>query len=289
MHNALEQARQDFYNRAVKDGGGALRGLVTQAASADDLRRYFQPSSDPAHNPQVEDMASATAKVDIGTPLEIDAVTPSERFENYDEIFTKPKIVRTEPRLRVLTEEYDTARALIRGISWIHLLGTTTASRTSYDVAAIWLKRGMAEEDYLASNFATNDHRDTTYSPPSSPNQMFPFSEDGSFVADNDVLGTERGEGLKYASSSTDVSDECPSRLLEINEHATYVRLIETSGQKFTYVALSYCWGKDDAGPWKTTRSTIESHMKTGLDTCLLPLTLQRSLKITRGLGLHYI
>ncbi|KAF2818854.1 HET-domain-containing protein, partial [Ophiobolus disseminans] len=85
------------------------------------------------------------------------------------------------------------------------------------------------------------------------------------------------------------IRDEVPSRLVQINEDATHLRLIETHGHSFPYVALSYCWGKDDGGEWKTTTRTLKSHADIGLRSDCLPLTLQHSLTITVRLGLMHI
>ncbi|KAH7084385.1 heterokaryon incompatibility protein-domain-containing protein, partial [Paraphoma chrysanthemicola] len=145
----------------------------------------------------------------------------------------------------------------------------------------MWLRRCVAEEDFLASNFATDDHRESTYSPPSSPSLLFPFADNGTFITES---LSSRDNGL-----DSDVSFETPSRLLEIKDDATSIKLVETNGREIPYAALSYCWGKDDVGGWKTTMATLGSHKTVGLNVSLLPKTLQHSLRITRSLDISYI
>lgn len=52
------------------------------------------------------------------------------------------------------------------------------------------------------------------------------------------------------------------------------------------YVALSYCWGGDQ--PYKTTRARIRSE-DMHLNWHSLPTTIQDAIKVTVGLGFHYL
>ncbi|KAH7397108.1 heterokaryon incompatibility protein-domain-containing protein, partial [Pyrenochaeta sp. MPI-SDFR-AT-0127] len=118
---------------------------------------------------------------------------------------------------------------------------------------------------------------------------MFPFDDNGNFVGEDNSDGVFPHRRLETLEELPNIQEEKPSRLLQINEDATSIRLIDTCGNPFSYVALSYCWGKDDGGDWKTTTHTLRSHTQHGLASKYLPLTLQHSLTITRRLGFSYI
>lgn len=63
--------------------------------------------------------------------------------------------------------------------------------------------------------------------------------------------------------------------------------LLESSGQTGKYIALSYCWGKNDR-VLKTTAQNLESHKKR-IPFASLPKTLQDAVTISRRLGIQYL
>ena len=52
------------------------------------------------------------------------------------------------------------------------------------------------------------------------------------------------------------------------------------------YVALSYCWGGDQAV--KTTKATLEKH-KTGIPIYSLPATIRDAITVTRRVGIGFL
>jgi hypothetical protein len=79
-----------------------------------------------------------------------------------------------------------------------------------------------------------------------------------------------------------------PTRLLEIiGRQGRMVRLIEPQPHSTgRYIALSYCWGKDQAV--KTTKSSLESH-RLGFSTFELPKTIQDAIYVAQALGCQYL
>ena len=223
--------------------------------------------------------------------LNAEQLRASFGWYTHNEAFTlRPQVVRSESGLRCFTENHDPARQLVKGISWIRPVGATTASASSFDVAADWLKRCLAEEKQSSSVCATNDHREPAYTPPSSPRLLCPFDDNGIFLPDNGQSGTTYSfDESRIAMELPNIQEELPSRLLEISDDATHVRIVETHSHEYRYVALSYCWGKDDGGDWKTTTRTFVNHSTVGVSAECLPLTLQHSITITRRLGLSHI
>jgi hypothetical protein len=230
--------------------------------------------------------------------IEVDDLTPwlkSELGETDNDLFSgyeegsgleddewrrEPKTVHTVSGFYCFTEEHDPARSLVKGLSWIRPVGKTTGSSASFNVAAEWLKRCLAEDARPKSSPATSGG----LSPPTSPTVMAP--------SDGEV--TPRAEEFSYRELTPSVElpnikDEMPSRLLEIKKGGKSVRLIVTGSKRLEYVALSYCWGKDDGGEWKTTTQTVITHMNQGLPCKYLPRTLRHAVKITRRLGFSYI
>jgi hypothetical protein len=65
------------------------------------------------------------------------------------------------------------------------------------------------------------------------------------------------------------------------------VRLIGTDDQQLKYVALSYCWGKNQTG-YMTTTETIGQMMQ-GVPLALLSQTIQDAVMVVRRLGIRYL
>jgi hypothetical protein len=81
-----------------------------------------------------------------------------------------------------------------------------------------------------------------------------------------------------------------PTRVIDLGEDAlSNPVLIETTGLRGKYCALSYCWGKPSASsPAQTTKSNLES-LKKELPVQDMPRTIQDALEVTKRLGFRYI
>ncbi|RYN15891.1 hypothetical protein AA0119_g12215 [Alternaria tenuissima] len=79
-----------------------------------------------------------------------------------------------------------------------------------------------------------------------------------------------------------------PTRLLDLGRpsHESSIALVETSGKRGRYVALSHCWGGSQ--PLNTTRKNL-SALKERIHTEQLSLTLREAITVTKALGLRYI
>lgn len=81
---------------------------------------------------------------------------------------------------------------------------------------------------------------------------------------------------------------DLPTRLVEVSRlgESEAARLVETSGQKGHYCALSYCWGGDQA--FKTLRERYNQY-KEALPCHDLPQTIKDAFHVARGMGVWYI
>lgn len=86
-----------------------------------------------------------------------------------------------------------------------------------------------------------------------------------------------------------------PTRILDLGEASEEpegdggepeIRLIESSGQRERYIALSHSWGGEQ--PLTTTAATLEQH-KSGIPTANLPTTFRDAAHIARRLGIRYL
>jgi hypothetical protein len=79
-----------------------------------------------------------------------------------------------------------------------------------------------------------------------------------------------------------------PTRLLDLGrpDQQSNIALVETSGERGCYVALSHRWGGSQ--PLNTTRKNL-SAMKECIHIEELSLTLREAIAVTRALGLRYI
>ncbi|KAH7063883.1 heterokaryon incompatibility protein-domain-containing protein [Paraphoma chrysanthemicola] len=100
---------------------------------------------------------------------------------------------------------------------------------------------------------------------------------------------------LEIWLSNCDTHPECvpvggdfvPARLICITDDADdYDIRVSSSTDRVPYAALSYCWGSSEQ---PTTTKANLSARSTGLQTSILPKTLQDAIFITKGLGLKYI
>ncbi|KAM0288703.1 hypothetical protein ACHAO9_006761 [Fusarium lateritium] len=89
-----------------------------------------------------------------------------------------------------------------------------------------------------------------------------------------------------YPDGGDILGPELPTRVLDL---ATFPspRLVETSGTRSIYCALSYCWG-DSGTNITTTRGNFSSHMK-GIPLESLPVFTKEALIAARSLGYRYI
>jgi len=81
------------------------------------------------------------------------------------------------------------------------------------------------------------------------------------------------------------VSAKLPTRVLDVS-NPDFVKLVETSGQRGTYVTLSHRWG--GSGVITTELSTIETR-KSGIPLTQLPKTFSDAVQIVRRLKLRYL
>jgi hypothetical protein len=81
-------------------------------------------------------------------------------------------------------------------------------------------------------------------------------------------------------------SVSAPKRLIDVGRSTKPIRLIETQGRAFQYIALSHCWGS--ATPLTATKA---SWAKLAVNISLgdLPPLFQDAIIITRQLGLRYL
>lgn len=83
------------------------------------------------------------------------------------------------------------------------------------------------------------------------------------------------------------IAAEKPTRLLQINEDVTSVRLISTTqSSDYEYVALSHRWGIKK--PALTLRCNMQERMQ-GFSVSTLPRTFRDAMTSTRGLGYEFI
>jgi hypothetical protein len=78
-----------------------------------------------------------------------------------------------------------------------------------------------------------------------------------------------------------------PTRIINVGSGQDDARLIETNGQRGTYLILSYCWGKGNDRA-KTTRKNIEERRR-AIHTKDLPLTIKQAIEMTQRLGFRYL
>ncbi|KAF4996359.1 hypothetical protein FDECE_12503 [Fusarium decemcellulare] len=77
-----------------------------------------------------------------------------------------------------------------------------------------------------------------------------------------------------------------PRRLIFVGDNTADYKLVERVHPDTPYVALSHCWGTQQA--FTTTRSNLD-HRKAGIKQTDLPATFQDAITVTKGLGLKYI
>lgn len=84
-----------------------------------------------------------------------------------------------------------------------------------------------------------------------------------------------------------------PSRVLDVgaagDAHDPFLYVPEDeSGQRGSYVALSYCWG-EDSGAFVVTTSANIHERRAGIPLCSLPTTLREAVYITRRFNIRYL
>lgn len=93
-----------------------------------------------------------------------------------------------------------------------------------------------------------------------------------------------------HAPCRTEVSFFRPRLLIDVASDSDTVRLDDVSGhpgeQSWTYVALSYCWGGDQAG--KTLTTNLADRFR-GFNIQEQDKTIRDAVQVTRHLGLRYL
>lgn len=83
---------------------------------------------------------------------------------------------------------------------------------------------------------------------------------------------------------------DLPARILSLSGDIgnISVKLVENTGARARYCALSHCWGPVDKRPLRTTRDNLEQHM---LDITFshMPKTFREAISFAYGLGVEYI
>ena len=78
-----------------------------------------------------------------------------------------------------------------------------------------------------------------------------------------------------------------PTRLVQVDETFSNVRIVEGSSVVTPYAALSYVWGRGDA-PWRTLRANIQSR-RSGFAFNDLPQTLRDAAVVAVRLGISHV
>lgn len=161
-------------------------------------------------------------------------------------------------RVLCYTEEGDPA--VDAGLPWLRKDVGDTGSPSSLNVANEWLERCLAAEN--SGKKDAEPHHDDDY-------------ED--------------------AGSPTTFPDDRPTRLLEIvpsvnsdHQRDYSVKLIETNGLEYRYIALSYCWGKITDAKWLMNTNTIQQYLQL-VDLGALPATIRDFLYIAASLGVRHV
>ncbi|KAH7094356.1 heterokaryon incompatibility protein-domain-containing protein [Paraphoma chrysanthemicola] len=81
-------------------------------------------------------------------------------------------------------------------------------------------------------------------------------------------------------------SISAPKRLLDVGRATSPIRLIDTQGKAFQYIALSHCWG---SAPQLITTKSNWAKLAVNISFAALPPLFQDAIIITRQLGLRYI
>jgi hypothetical protein len=77
-----------------------------------------------------------------------------------------------------------------------------------------------------------------------------------------------------------------PTRLIDVGDSTRDPRLVTTSGDIGTWIALSYCWGGDSEFVYNDSKKEA---LEDGIRLSGFPQTLQDAILITRELGLQYV
>ncbi|KAL2129305.1 hypothetical protein VTI74DRAFT_7951 [Chaetomium olivicolor] len=79
---------------------------------------------------------------------------------------------------------------------------------------------------------------------------------------------------------------DLPRRVIDVFGYDSNVRLLETSGQKARYAALSHCWGTSYR--LTATRESL-AQLREGFSPSILAKTFQDAIEITLKLGIRYL
>lgn len=169
-------------------------------------------------------------------------------------------------RMLCYTEEGDPA--MDAGLPWLRKNVGYTDSSSSLNVANEWLKRCLAAEKSDTNTAHDIDSQDAKPS---------------------------HGDDYEDLGSPTTFPADRPTRLLEIlpsdnpdRQRDYSIKLIETNGLEYRYVALSYCWGKIADAKWLTKTNTIQQHLEL-VDLGTVPATIRDSLHVAASLGVHHV
>ena len=93
---------------------------------------------------------------------------------------------------------------------------------------------------------------------------------------------------MQHENCQRNLDTELPTRLLDLgsNDGSGNLKLANRSGQKGTYVTLSYCWGGQV--PLRLLRQSLSS-FEMSIPFNSLPPLFQDTVKIVRSLGIQYL
>ncbi|CAN9244489.1 unnamed protein product [Alternaria alternata] len=93
---------------------------------------------------------------------------------------------------------------------------------------------------------------------------------------------------MSHGHNGSESNRPLPTRLLDLGrpDQQSNIALVETSGNRGRYVALSHCWGSSQ--PLNTTRKNLIA-LKERIHLEQFSLTLREATTVTKALGLRYI
>lgn len=154
------------------------------------------------------------------------------------------------------TEEADPSEDA--GVPWLRNIVENTDSSDSLNIAKGWLKQCLAAERSAKDHHDNHDHN----------------------LQSLGIVPAESPKRLLQITPSKDPNDSSGQS----------VRLIETRGRHYKYLALSYCWGKvsDTGTAWMTKSDTLHQHME-DTDWRNFPATIRDFLWVATALDVQYV
>lgn len=111
-----------------------------------------------------------------------------------------------------------------------------------------------------------------------------PLSESAVSMVKQSVLRCQKEHQCGYGNVAP-----LPTRVLDLRPMAEGKGplLVDTKGAQGAYVALSYCWGRNQT--YKTTADRVHGFQTTGIQYDKMSKTAQQAIQVTRMLEIDYI